>query len=370
MFKDPVVPALLKRYDSVAYYDTLFAGKGLALVQNSMALRTNEGKLFRPSNSTYFTDAYDLTDAGWITTAGAGSDTAMQINMGLNATYAARGKLRTTSKPSNFGNTCIIMATYRVTVNAGYGTTINFGGGAFRYRDTASGVFYTVNFPSDQFDGLCKPGACPDATSPINVVGDEFNGTFGAPAASAGSQNRGTSPNTSYLYLPFTANSPNDYYYGVANNTSAAFTAVQTVPKPNAARVFNLWDITGDHTGAANTARGNPPCNSGLPISVTNPCGYMLAINSAYSTDVAFEFNVTGACTETYYEISAWIKNICYKCGCDSNGVSSDNRLISPTAPGDSSGVRPNIAFQIDGIDYLYNRGFGLPGFRGYTNRI
>ncbi|MGB5047539.1 MAG: hypothetical protein WBO46_01280, partial [Caldilineaceae bacterium] len=132
---------------------------------------------------------------------------------------------------------------------------------------------------------------------------------------------------------------------------------IQTVPKPAAAgpRVFGHWDITGDHTGAVNTgntSKGNKPCNAALPISATNPCGYMLAINSAYRTDVAFEYNVTGACTETFYEISAWFKNICYKCGCDSTGTASTAAGYLPTAPGDSSGVRPNIAIEIDDIDY------------------
>lgn len=339
--------------DSLAYYDTLHAGQGFHLEPDSMGLRTNEGKKFRPTNLTNFTDAKDL-DAAWINTAGAGTDTTIQINMGVGASYYVRGRLGNTHRPSNFANTCIIMATYVVRVNAAYGTKIDYGGGAFKYRDSATGVFYTVTFPKDTLMVYASPGACPDATSPVNVVGDEFNGTFGAPAASAGSQNRGTSPNTSYLYKTFASNTPDDYYYGVANNTSATFVAVQTAPKNNSSptRVFNLWDITGDHTGASNTAKGNPPCNPALPISVTNPCGYMIAINSAYHTDAAFEFNVNGACTETYYEISAWIKNICYKCGCDSNGVSSNTANYKPTDVGDSSGVRPNIAFQIDGVDY------------------
>jgi hypothetical protein len=119
----------------------------------------------------------------------------------------------------------------------------------------------------------------------------------------------------------------------VANNTSATGTTNQTLPKGNAARVHTVWDITGDHTGAANTARGNLPCDLTQPISATNPCGYMLVINSAYRTDKAFRFNVTGACTETYYEITGWFKNICYKCGCDSAGRFTSTAGYIPTAP-------------------------------------
>ena len=340
--------------DSLAFYDTLTANKGLHLLQDSMALKTNEGKLFRPSTSTYFTDASDA-DAAWTATAGAGTDTTLQINMGAGATRAKRGKLRYDSKPSNFGSTCIIMATYRVRVNAPYGKTINFGGGAFRYRDTVTNTFYVVNFPKDSLVVYSSPGSCPDAVSPNNIVGDEVNGTFGAPSGSpVYPQNRGTSANTNYTYAPFGGgNGPGDYYYSIANNTSGNGTIVQTVPKPTATtRVFGVWDITGDHTGAVNTAKGNPPCNLNAPISPSNPCGYMLVVNSAYRTDVAFQYSFSGACTETYYEVSAWIKNICSKCGCDSNGVGSTNVGYIPTAPSDSSGVRPNIAIQINGLDY------------------
>jgi hypothetical protein len=334
--------------DSVAFYDTLSTGLGLHLDTATIASRTNEGKIYKA-----FTGLATDNDAGWFTTAGAGTDTTIQINMGLTATKTARGIIRSNSRPSFYGGTCIIMATYRVVVNAGYDTKINFGGGAFTYRDSVNGTTYNINFPNDSLIVYQSPGECPDAISATNVIGDEFNGTFGAPAASPGSQNRVASANTSYLYNTFGANSPQDYYYGVANNTSATNAIIQTAPKNgNATRVFGIWDITGDHTNATNTAKGNKPCNPALPISVTNPCGYLLAINSAYKTDVAFEYNTTGACTETYYEISAWFKNLCYRCGCDSTGTGSGSAGYIPTSALDSSGVRPNIAMQVDGIDY------------------
>jgi hypothetical protein len=60
----------------------------------------------------------------------------------------------------------------------------------------------------------------------------------------------------------------------------------------------------------------------------------------------------SGACTDTYYEISAWVKNICSMCGSDSTGKSGFNAGYIPTATGDSSGVRPNLAFEVNGIDY------------------
>ena len=343
----PAVAAI----DSVAYLDTITANKGYYLMRDSMALRTNEGKLFRPSSTTYFTDAKDL-DAAWVTRVG--SDTTIQMNMGINASVFVKGKIRNTSKPSNFGSTCIIMATYHVRVNAAYDTKIMYGGGAFKYRDTLTGIFYTVSFPRDSLIVYSSAGACPDAISPVNIVGDEVGGTFGAPSgAPVYLQNRGASANTNYTFAAFGANAPQDYYYSVANNTSATAATVQTVVKGTSpTRVFGVWDITGDHTSATDPIKGNLPCNINQPISATNPCGYMLVVNSAYRADKAFTYTFTGACTETYYEISAWMKNICSRCGCDSNGVGSSNAGYIPTGPLDSAGIRPNVAFQIDGVDY------------------
>ena len=72
--------------DSLAYYDTLNAGAGFALQAGTIATRTNEGKIFQT-----FTDASGDADAGWYTTAGAGSDTAIQINLGPTATSLPNG---------------------------------------------------------------------------------------------------------------------------------------------------------------------------------------------------------------------------------------------------------------------------------------
>jgi trimeric autotransporter adhesin len=202
-----------------------------------------------------------------------------------------------------------------------------------------------------------SPGLCPNAVSATNALGAESNGTFGTPSGTPLARNRGTTPyiGTGYTYMPFTATGgPNDYFYGIANNTSQTFTTVNTWLKPDAStyRVFKFWDITGDHTGASNPAMGNPACDTTKPVSPTNPCGYMLVINSAYRADTAFTYTVNNLCPNTYYELSAWFKNICYKCGADSLGRSATTSGYIPSAPGDSSGVRPNIAFDVNGSDY------------------
>lgn len=99
----------------------------------------------------------------------------------------------------------------------------------------------------------------------------------------------------------------------------------------------------------------------------------MLVINSAYKTDTAFQYTVSNLCPGTHYEISAWFRNICYKCGCDSNGVGASGTGYIPLATGDSSGVQPNIAISVNGVDY-YTTGnlpyYGVtPGGSDSTNR-
>ena len=363
-----IIGTLTRAIDSLAYYDTLRAGSGFRYVPNSLALKTNEGKLFRPTNLTYFTDLNSDTDAGWITHAGAGSDTSLQINMGTGATRTARGSMASNSRPSFYSNTCIVMATYRVVVNAPYETVISFGGGTFRYRDQTTGTLFTYTFPNDSLMVYDSPASCPNNLSATNVVGDESGGTFGA---ATGSQNRTASPSVDFTYAPIASGQPNDNFYSVVNNTSVNGSTNQTVAKPAAAgiRVHNVFDITGDHTGATNQAKGNLPCNNALPVSPTNPCGYALLINAAYNPVKAFSFTVTGACTETYYEISAWFKNVCYKCGCDSVGRGPGTAGYIPTEilPGndDSTGVRPNIAIEIDGIDYYTTGDLRYQGLGG-----
>jgi hypothetical protein len=334
--------------DSLAFMDTLHMGGGVRLVPGSIALRTNEGKVYKS-----FTDAV-ADDAGYFYTSG--TDTVIQINFGAGATATKRGSLLNTSKPSVFGSTCIIMATYRVVVYADYSTTLNLGGGKITTKPISSGSLTDLSFSARNAIVYSSPGLCPNAVAPSNAIGGDFNGTFGSGTL----QNRGPSSNVlGYTYATFTTGAPQDYYYGIANNTSAggaSFTTTTTWNKADNSspthRVFNLWDISGDHTGASNPTKGNLPCDPSKPVSASNPCGYMLVVNSAYKTDTAFQFTVTNLCSNTYYEISAWLKNICYKCGCDSNGVGSNGAGYIPSALNDSSGVQPNLTFDINGVDY------------------
>ncbi len=348
--------------DSLSFIDTLLNNEGLRLLPGAtaaLALRTNEGTDYK-----IFDQAIDA-DAGHAFQIPSTLDTAIRINFGMNADANKRGFLRNNSKPSVFGSSCIIMATYRVEVYAPVGTKINWGGGAISYMDTVDYQLRTFSFKRDSLIVSDTLSACPDAVSATNVIGVEGNGTFDAPSNPAPlARNKGTSIYVpGYIYNAFGRNTgPGDYYYGITNNTSAEFSLNTSRIKPDSDpdgggpmsvyRLFNVWDISGDHTGATDPLRGNPPCDTTLPRSAANPCGYMLVVNSSYKTDTAFQYSATGLCPNTYYEVSAWVKNLCSRCSCDSNGVTPSTVGYIPSGPSDSSGVKPNLAFEINGIDY------------------
>ncbi len=346
-------------YDSCAYFDTVRAGT--TYIPGTLKILTNEGKQYKA-----FTDAL-LDDCGRITVVGP--NTFIRMNMGYNTADAPanafrRGRIRNTHKPSFFGSTCIMVASFRVRVTAALGSTINTGGGSISYKAAGLPALTppsVVDFDNNSVAVYTNYGTCPNSIG-ANSLGTEFNGTFG----SGPTRNRGTSANVppGYTYNIFTTNQPNDYFYGIANNTSVntAYTTsnawAKPDPDPDGAgpltphRVFQVWDIIGDHTGAVSPLLGNPAADT----VANNNAGYMLVINSSYKTDSAFKHTVSGLCPNTYYELSFWVRSICSKCGCDSNGKGASNTagpiFYIPTAPSDSSGVYPNMTFGIDGKDY------------------
>lgn len=325
-------------YDSCGYQDIVPAGT--SYIPGTIRVLTNEGKIYKQ-----FTDVAN-DDQGWI------SGSNVTINLGFNGASAPasafrRGRIVNTFKPSFYGGTCIMIASFRVKVTAAYNTTISIGGGSISYKPLA-GLLTTYTFPGRLIQVYNNYGICSNTVG-TNSIGTEFNGTFGTGKP----RNRGASGNVpaGYTYNTFTSNTPNDYYYGVSNNTSinTGYTTLNNWPKPdNTHRVFGVWDIIGDHTGAVSPLLGNPAADT-----VNNPnAGYMLVINAAYRIDSAFQQTITGLCPNTYYEISCWLRNICSKCGCDSNGTGATSVGYIPTAANDSSGVYPNLSFGVNGIDY------------------
>jgi trimeric autotransporter adhesin len=338
-------------YDSCGYTDAIPGGT--AYIPGTVRVLTNEGKIYKQ-----FTDAVN-DDCGWRTGA------TIRINLGYNpaalpATAARRGRVANTHKPSFYNSACIMIASFRVRVTGVLGNNISTGGGTMTYKSGTNPIV-TFTFPANIVRVYQNFAICPN-TIGVNAIGTETNGTFN----SGRPRNRGTSANVpaGYTYRIFDSGTPNDYSYGIANNTSARFgyTTVNTWAKPDpdpdgagpltTHRVFGVWDVIGDHTGAASPTLGNPPADT----VVNANAGYMLVVNAAYRIDSAFQQTISNLCPNTYYEISCWMRNICSKCGCDSNGKGATNTsgpiFYIPTATGDSSGVYPNITFDIDGVDY------------------
>src|SRR5207302_467346 len=194
-------------YDSCAFFDAVPVGT--SYIANSLKVLTNEGKVYKA-----FTDAFG-DDCGYLT----GSN--IRINLGFNpgnkpASAFRRGRIINTDKPSFYGSTCIMIASYRVKVTAGLGSTINLGGGSVSYKPTALPLT-SITFAADNVAVLQNTGFCGNSMG-ANALSAEFNGTFGT----GKNRNRGTSGSVpaGYVYATFTANSPQDYYYGIPNNTS------------------------------------------------------------------------------------------------------------------------------------------------------
>ena len=88
-------------------------------VPGTLRVLTNEGKIFR-----------QWTDAGG-DDPGTISGSNITINLGTGATSAAGGTIKNTDKPSFYHSSCIMVASYRVVVNAvAYGTKIGIGNGS------------------------------------------------------------------------------------------------------------------------------------------------------------------------------------------------------------------------------------------------
>lgn len=336
-------------YDSCAFYDAIPAGT--SYIRNTIRVLTNEGKVYKQ-----FTDAAG-DDQGWR------SGNNITIHLGFNpgaapATASKRGRVANTHRPSFYGSTCIMIASFRVRVTAALGSIINTGDGHVTYKNGRSAI-QSFTFPSNPVAIYTNYGMCSNAVG-VNALGTEYNGSFGVGTT----QHRGISTNVpaGYTYATFSANGPNDYYYSIANNTSnsANLTTSNAWPVPDNSspthRVFTVWDIIGDHTGAADPYKGNAPAGNGANG------GYMLVINAAYRIDSAFQQTISNLCPNTYYEISCWMRNICSRCGCDSAGRGSGSSGYIPTAPGDSSGVHPNLTFEIDGIDYYTSGNISYSG--------
>ena len=215
-------------------------------------------------------------------------------------------------------------------ITANFGDTIHLTGNF--YFDT-SGIKRTFRFNYAGIKIIKNQALCTNFSSASFTADSSFK--------SGNTQNRALPAIVpGYIKVNMGLNSPQDNYYAIANNTSSNGTTNNGgpyVPTANANRVFNgFWDIIGDHTGAINPVTGN------LPTPAGQTGGYMLVVNAAYPTGEAYRDTIKNVCPNTYYEFSAWIRNICGKCSADSNSI----QKYTP-------GVLPNLSYTINDIDYF-----------------
>jgi len=331
--------------DSVQVFDQVPAKT--TYINGSMRVATNQGLTYKGP----FTELADSDAAKNI----AGSIT---INLGRWANGVRGGRIRSdSSRPSFFNSHCIMMAVYRVRINPAtvYGDTL-FVNGSIKYKGISPATGWTtVMFPNYKILLAVNNGYCPNGSA-ISATSDG-NGTFGSGTV----QNRAAALlfGTTYIKQNVSTNSPQDYNYAIVNNSSAngSTNPNSTMPEsPALRRVFGFWDIGGDHTGSVNPTIGNPPVSPG-----TN-AGYFVMVNASYNTNIAYQETLTNLCPNTYYEFSAWYRNLCPRCSCDSMGRGSSSSGFIPYPGNDSAGVRPNLNFEIDGLAYYttgdikYNR--------------
>jgi hypothetical protein len=343
--------------DSCSFADNIPANT--TYIPGSLYVLTNEGKIYKS-----FTDASG-DDAGSIT------GSSILINIGYNtfdnpATPFRRGRLSSRNRPSITSgpagtSTCVMTLAYRIRVNPAtpLNTILSLGGGNFSYSNyTSPTTVLNHTFNNNNVIVYTDNGLCINSTG-VNVLNTglagDYNGTFG----SGNFRTRNASPNVpvGYTYTHLNGDAPDDFNYTITNNTSnnvAGYTTSNNWPKPDNGtprhRIFKVFDIIGDHTGATNPLLGNTATDT----VGGNTGGYMLLVNASYNLDTAFKYPITGLCPNTYYELSAWIRNISSLGGSDSllhRAAENDIGYI-PTAPGDSSGVKPNLSFSINGINH------------------
>ena len=341
---------------SVRYYDSVPINTVMSTgATDSLRLITNEGLTFR-----HYTLAGG-DDAATYTANPPSTQYQIRINIGATPTMpltASPGLLTDitgastvkigTYKPQLFGGTLLTTA-FKVIVTGAAGDTIILGGGKLVYKLTSGGADTTINATRYKIYISPAGNASLCSNTLANNLAADQGGTFGS-GTTLNSTTALPTPIPDYDYVQSSATvAVGDGDYAIVNNSSPlASTAVGSRYAPNCTtapavplidscrnRMFGgFWDIIGDHTGTTNST-GNPPVANGTKG------GYMLAVNADVVTSEAYSQTITGLCPSTYYQFSAWVRNLCTNCGIDSNS----NQTYKP-------GVLPNLSFTVNGLDY------------------
>lgn len=338
----------------------------LATTADSIRIITNEGLMYKK----YTPAAGD--DAATYKAVPGGSEFNIRVNLGFGSsnpgvpanntateTASATGTMARNNRPTLFGSSVIFAVAYRVRVTGAVGDTIVLNPAQFRYM-TGGANDTTLTATSYKILITDPLTLCTNSIGLNNAA--EFGGSFG----SGTTPNRPTDLNTPIAGYSFVNdisayNSLGDGRYAIIKNISprnrtnklANFArSCPVLPYGDPLHCNNRmhgghWYIDGDHTGTNNAAGNAPP-------AINASAGYMLEVNADYVPSEIYSQTLNNLCPNTYYEFSAWFRNICPTCGADSTGGQFAG---TPTAPtGGYPGVLPNLCFSLDGLDY-YNTG-------------
>ncbi|MEJ0103284.1 MAG: T9SS type A sorting domain-containing protein [Bacteroidota bacterium] len=344
------------------YLDSIPTHTGM-LTTDPIRIITNEGLTYKSYSSTD-----GLNDDAATYKSSAPGEYNIRLNLGLSTTPAnlpgapadnsatdetGAGNLPSSANPRG-GSGLMFATSFRIQVTGNVGDTIALNGGQFIYRETsATGTLRTLTGTPYKILITEPLSLCANSVGVNNAL--EYGGTFGSGNTLSRSSDL-SNPIAGYTFVTAgSAQAINDGQYAVVNNTSprgstneSAFFAPSTATTPpdmvKENRMFNgFWYIDGDHSGTNNTAGNNP-------VAPGSTGGYMLAVNADYVASEAYRQTLTGLCPNTYYEFSAWIKNICPLCGIDSLGKQFTNSAIIANQSG-YPGVLPNLTFSMDGLD-------------------
>ncbi len=284
------------------------------------------------------------------------------------------------------GGGMIFATAFRVVVTGSYGDTINLYPGQFLYRTSAGGSDITLTATPYQIVISEPLDLCANSIG-VNIA-SEYGGTFG----NGTSQSRITDlaiPIATYTYVnnvnPSDINSIGDGKYSIVKNISPKSGTDRNArkrpdcddPSPIPAtdplsctnRMFGgHWDVDGDHTGTNNAIGNDPP-------SLDQDGGYMLLVNADYVASEVYRQTISTLCPNTYYEFSAWVRNVCSNCGMDSLGRQM-NAAMPPALQNGYPGVNPNLTFALNGMDIYssgeieYGNGWVKKGFVFRTDTI
>ncbi|HZH66541.1 MAG TPA: T9SS type A sorting domain-containing protein [Flavisolibacter sp.] len=346
--------------DNVPVKTTMLTGTG-----DRIRIITNEGLPYK--EYTLGADG----DAGRYNPSPGGTEYNIRLNVGLGkliepatpvnteeGSATATGLIdpsnATDQRPRGGGGVLFAIA-YRVRVTGVTGDTVVLYPGKFIYQTTSGGPDITLTGTPFKILITNSQALCANSTGLNNALEDA--GTFGSGTTLARTTDL-SNPIAGYSYVsnPSPAAAIGDGQYSIMKNVSPRNSTNRTANQiPNCGtlpfddpancnnRMYSHWVIDGDHSGTDN-ALGNTP-----PASGSNG-GYMLVVNADFVASEAYRQTINNLCPNTYYEFSAWIRNVCSTCGADSTGAQF-------TASADVSrhagvvGVYPNLSFAVDGVD-------------------